>query len=1099
MSRSLRNHPIPLIPLFFLAAAGLSSRSPIQAQNLGGWSAPPAGWDYVYNADADEDEDGEFTGTGGSLDGTWTHNNNSDAWDGSGPGDATLPDGTPRTTKGGAGILAYPGLAEDGGAASVLAVVDALTAGNNRKMWFCHDVSQDAVDGSRALADGLTLIARYRQIPDQNPAAPGWQLMDGGIEDDAAQGVVPGYTLRDGGKGGIGFYDVGLGRIFAFCPYGPDGFQFPPQVAEGLKPATLLKVGDNTIFHSFWINIGAGTLADRFTVAVYLDGSLTPAAVFENIQLGPNTDCGGISHLHMGFHSSPQKGAFEVDYFGFKIGTFEPFSECPGGFECIFDPATGKVSGSWGAGAAADGFRILRNGEVLLDNLPAGATSFEDPSPIRPEATYKLISLSGGNPRPGCNFPQCAVTTVVCPGSLTCIPDRATGEVTLNWTEGKFIDVTGYAIRRDGADRGTAPAGAVSFKDSGVPPGEHTYELAAQTAAAGACASAPFCLARLFTPASPEISGPDWNKAGLNGDVALVTTEDGKLSLFFPDNLSGDCNDRASLILDVAALPGGAQQADVPVELELRYDNNLLIDNQSLDEPGKLGFDLSRTGVSFAQDQTGTQEIVAQVAGPPAPTSTSQISFLVSTVETLLPLKLGRNVLEVTAYYNDLANLADDPCEADPPGDPNNVDDPMQIFALRLGPFTPGLSAAFVQTPCPSGLGCARDAATGKIALSWRAGAPHSYELRRDGALIAAIPMGNTTSYEDANPGIGFHNYELKATDDASCTATTCVAGGGTPDSEGVIREWLVLGPLNWDCGPIPQDCDDPLLTDIQDDFILGTAGGKPVDQMTIQPVAGMELALDPRARATGIRATARPELNPKRPGTGTWFAYQAPGSEVDYNRVFGADPGDIYVACAVAYVENTTGNPLDCDLGVWSDDSVEVYINEASVWANSVARPLADLTAAHDVAPVTLKAGINRVLVKVFEGAGGTGFRLRFEESGVGTPITSGLRVLLAPGELGPRFRRGDLDSSGAVDISDPINGLHSLFLGDFTITCQDAADFDDSGEVDISDMINSLLWQFASGSAAPPPGSFDCGVDPTADKTAPDIGCGSYSAACP
>ncbi|MBI4585960.1 MAG: hypothetical protein HY717_18270 [Planctomycetes bacterium] len=96
------------------------------------------------------------------------------------------------------------------------------------------------------------------------------------------------------------------------------------------------------------------------------------------------------------------------------------------------------------------------------------------------------------------------------------------------------------------------------------------------------------------------------------------------------------------------------------------------------------------------------------------------------------------------------------------------------------------------------------------------------------------------------------------------------------------------------------------------------------------------------------------------------------------------------------------------------------------------------------------------------------------------------------------PSFRRGDLDNSGAVDISDPINGLHTLFLGGFEITCQDAADFDDSGEVDLSDMINSLLWQFASGEIAPLPGPFTCGNDPTSDKMAPDIGCQSYSAQC-
>ncbi|MBI4586788.1 MAG: hypothetical protein HY717_22465 [Planctomycetes bacterium] len=112
------------------------------------------------------------------------------------------------------------------------------------------------------------------------------------------------------------------------------------------------------------------------------------------------------------------------------------------------------------------------------------------------------------------------------------------------------------------------------------------------------------------------------------------------------------------------------------------------------------------------------------------------------------------------------------------------------------------------------------------------------------------------------------------------------------------------------------------------------------------------------------------------------------------------------------------------------------------------------------------------------------------------GNPM--GLRVdavIQAPqGPPAKTFRRGDVDNSGAVDISDPINELHSLFLGDFDITCQDAADFDDSGEVDITDAINSLLWQFGGGLIAPPPGPFNCGADLTPDKTAPDIGCESY-----
>jgi hypothetical protein len=114
------------------------------------------------------------------------------------------------------------------------------------------------------------------------------------------------------------------------------------------------------------------------------------------------------------------------------------------------------------------------------------------------------------------------------------------------------------------------------------------------------------------------------------------------------------------------------------------------------------------------------------------------------------------------------------------------------------------------------------------------------------------------------------------------------------------------------------------------------------------------------------------------------------------------------------------------------------------------------------------------------------------------GTEGTASAEVCATPKLAGTPFRRGDLDNSGTVDISDPINGLHSLFLGDFEIACQDSADFDDSGEVDITDMINSLLWQFAAGGIAPPPGPLHCGLDLTPDKIVPDIGCNAYTADC-
>ena len=98
--------------------------------------------------------------------------------------------------------------------------------------------------------------------------------------------------------------------------------------------------------------------------------------------------------------------------------------------------------------------------------------------------------------------------------------------------------------------------------------------------------------------------------------------------------------------------------------------------------------------------------------------------------------------------------------------------------------------------------------------------------------------------------------------------------------------------------------------------------------------------------------------------------------------------------------------------------------------------------------------------------------------------------------------FRRGDVDDSGVVDISDPLNSLEFQFLGTFTPPCMDAADTDDSGTVDISDPLNNLSFQFLGTFTIPAPGPDDCGLDPTADDDSPgiggDLGCASYTT-CP
>jgi hypothetical protein len=85
------------------------------------------------------------------------------------------------------------------------------------------------------------------------------------------------------------------------------------------------------------------------------------------------------------------------------------------------------------------------------------------------------------------------------------------------------------------------------------------------------------------------------------------------------------------------------------------------------------------------------------------------------------------------------------------------------------------------------------------------------------------------------------------------------------------------------------------------------------------------------------------------------------------------------------------------------------------------------------------------------------------------------------------PRFKRGDANGDGALDLSDAVSMLEALFLGGPAIGCLDAADANDDSQIDVTDAITSLFYQFLGGDPPPPPGPQVCGVDPTADGLAP------------
>jgi hypothetical protein len=77
------------------------------------------------------------------------------------------------------------------------------------------------------------------------------------------------------------------------------------------------------------------------------------------------------------------------------------------------------------------------------------------------------------------------------------------------------------------------------------------------------------------------------------------------------------------------------------------------------------------------------------------------------------------------------------------------------------------------------------------------------------------------------------------------------------------------------------------------------------------------------------------------------------------------------------------------------------------------------------------------------------------------------GLIRLVVPDFLD--FVRADVNSDGAVNISDPISALNSLFLAGDAPACPDAADANDNGSVEISDPIHILTFLYAPSRILP------------------------------
>lgn len=132
---------------------------------------------------------------------------------------------------------------------------------------------------------------------------------------------------------------------------------------------------------------------------------------------------------------------------------------------------------------------------------------------------------------------------------------------------------------------------------------------------------------------------------------------------------------------------------------------------------------------------------------------------------------------------------------------------------------------------------------------------------------------------------------------------------------------------------------------------------------------------------------------------------------------------------------------------------------------------------------------------------SGGMGPMAGGPEGGGGEagPMGGGGAGPQALGNPGIDFRRGDVNGSGSINLTDPIALISKLFLGEPEgVTCDDAADINDDDLHNVTDIINQFSFQFLGGITIPFPFDF-CAPDMTEIKAPKQLlGCLEFSA-CP
>ncbi|MCP5525639.1 MAG: hypothetical protein H7A47_02375 [Verrucomicrobiales bacterium] len=432
----------------YLATAGAALALAQTTQAAEAFPNPAGGWTYLYTGDQLQTGEPAF-------DGTWTHDNGSDAFGEDEIGGVLDPVNNPDNNPGGANLLTegntqYLRIQDTGDPRDYDGATAAWDDPSNRKIYFGHYLSQDLqeADTLAILDNGVTLTFRAR-IPTAakagGPLDPLHRDGQNTAGDYPDNGVVPypeggdGYLTSDGAKGNFVIRQIGDGT--AEHPGGavalsltvptdtPGGNPNSGQAGfsgltmnerNGSTPNGNVDFGegsgennfalDPTDWHEFWIAIRKTrdpVKADAtHDVFVWRDGTLI--ATSHKVTAGDGSDLNAGSFIATGGSATPQNFAIDIDWYGYKQGFVLPEGgQVPP--DVIVTPVGGTMFYQAGGGLEVDvealmpgstipdgGFEVILNdvditGQLTLTGSGADAFRTATYNGLTPNTQYSAV------------------------------------------------------------------------------------------------------------------------------------------------------------------------------------------------------------------------------------------------------------------------------------------------------------------------------------------------------------------------------------------------------------------------------------------------------------------------------------------------------------------------------------------------------------------------------------------------------------------------------------------------------------------------------------------------------------------------------------